>query len=76
MARVYPSEFSSLLLDGAAARERDLLLVLQRQLPEDHTIYHGLHWSRLEHGLTVLGRIQFLVLCPSGLLIAILMKTG
>ncbi|HEX4844284.1 MAG TPA: ATP-binding domain-containing protein [Limnobacter sp.] len=76
MARVYPSEFGSLLLDGAAARERDLLLDLQQQLPDAYTVYHGLHWSRLEHGLTVLGRIQFLVLSPSGVLIALLMKTG
>ncbi|HEX4918678.1 MAG TPA: ATP-binding domain-containing protein [Limnobacter sp.] len=76
MARVYPSEFGSLSLDGVAARERDLLLVLQQQLPADYTVYHGLHWSRLEHGLTVLGRIQFLVLCPSGVLVALLMKTG
>lgn len=75
-ARVYPSDTSELALDGAQARERDVLLQLQGQLSDDYTIYHGIHWSRIEHGLTVLGRIQFLVLGPSGIVYIILMKTG
>ena len=75
-AKVYPSETSELALDGAHARERDVLLQLQSQLSEAYTIYHGIHWSRIEHGLTVTGRIQFLVLGPSGIVYCILMKTG
>ncbi|WP_334120339.1 ATP-binding domain-containing protein [Limnobacter sp.] len=75
-ATVYPSDTSELALDGAQARERDVLLQLQAQLPENYTIYHGIHWSRIEHGLTVTGRIQFLVLGPSGIVYCILMKTG
>ena len=75
-ATVYPSDTSALALDGAQARERDVLLQLQAQLPGDFTIYHGIHWSRIEHGLTVTGRIQFLVLSPSGLVFIVLMKTG
>lgn len=75
-ARVYPTDTSELALDGVQARERDVLLQLQADLSEDFTIYHGIHWSRIEHGLTVTGRIQFLVLGPSGILYSILMKTG
>ncbi|HEX4855793.1 MAG TPA: ATP-binding domain-containing protein [Limnobacter sp.] len=75
-ARVYPTETSELALDGVQARERDVLLQLQADLPDNFTIYHGIHWSRIEHGLTVTGRIQFLVLGPSGILYSILMKTG
>ncbi|MEQ9107033.1 MAG: ATP-binding domain-containing protein [Limnobacter sp.] len=75
-ATVYPSDTSELALDGAQARERDVLLQLQAQLPDNYTIYHGIHWSRIEHGLTVTGRIQFLVLGPSGIVYCILMKTG
>ena len=75
-AKVYPSDTSELALDGAQARERDVLLQLQAQLPDNYTIYHGIHWSRIEHGLTVTGRIQFLVLGPSGIVYSILMKTG
>jgi hypothetical protein len=75
-ARVYPTDTSELALDGVHARERDVLLQLQSDLPEQFTIYHGVHWSRIEHGLTVTGRIQYLVLGPSGILYSILMKTG
>jgi hypothetical protein len=75
-ARVYPSEYSELMLDGAQVRERDVLLELQAQLPDTFVIYHGLHWSRIEYGLTVTGRIQFLVLSPKAVLYSILMKTG
>lgn len=75
-AKVFPSDTSELALDGAQARERDVLLQLQAQLTEGYTIYHGVHWSRIEHGLTVAGRIQFLVLGPSGIVYSILMKTG
>lgn len=75
-AKVYPTDTSELALDGAQARERDVLLQLQADLPANYTIYHGIHWSRIEHGLTVTGRIQFLVLGPSGIVYSILMKTG
>lgn len=75
-AKVYPTDTSELALDGAQARERDVLLQLQGQLSDAYTIYHGIHWSRIEHGLTVLGRIQFLVLGPSGIVYCVLMKTG
>lgn len=75
-AKVYPTDTSELALDGAQARERDVLLQLQSDLPDNYTIYHGIHWSRIEHGLTVTGRIQFLVLGPSGIVYCILMKTG
>lgn len=76
MARVFPSDISELALDGVQARERDVVLALQQQLPDAYTIYHGVHWSRIEHGFTVTGRIQFLVLSPSGIVYCILMKTG
>ena len=75
-ATVYPSDTSALALDGAQARERDVLMQLQEQLPASFTIYHGIHWSRIEHGLTVTGRIQFLILGPSGIVFIVLMKTG
>lgn len=75
-AKVYPTDTSELALDGAQARERDVLLQLQSDLPDNYTIYHGIHWSRIEHGLTVTGRIQFLVLGPSGIVYCLLMKTG
>ncbi|MCQ8897181.1 ATP-binding domain-containing protein [Limnobacter humi] len=75
-AHVYPSLTPTALTAGWMAREQDLLMQLKARLPDGFVVYHGLHWTRMEHGMTVLGHIQFLVLCPSGLLIGLLMRTG
>ncbi|HEX5487362.1 MAG TPA: ATP-binding domain-containing protein [Limnobacter sp.] len=75
-AQVYPTDYRLLLQDGIARRQADVLDVLSRRLPDGFRVYHGLHWSRLEHGLTVTGQLQFLVLAPHGLVILMSMKTG
>lgn len=75
-ATVYPSGSLGTELEGAHVRERDVLLQLQRSLPNEFIVYHGIHWTRLEHGLTAIGRIQFLVLSPKGHVYCILMRTG
>lgn len=75
-ARIFPSDWKHVPTEGLWGREADALQILASGLGEGYTIYHGIHWTRLEQGLTVLGRIQFLVLTPSGMLVLIAMKTG
>lgn len=75
-ARVFPSDWKLIPAEGLVGREADALQILANGLGEGYTVYHGIHWTRLEQGLTVLGRIQFLVLTPSGMLVLIAMKTG
>lgn len=75
-ARVFPSDWRQQESDSFLARERAALTLLAEGLGDGYTIYHGVHWTRLEQGLTVLGRIQFLVQTPSGMLVLIAMKTG
>lgn len=75
-ARIYPSDWKHIPAEGLWGREADALQILANGLGAGYTVYHGIHWTRLEQGLTVLGRIQFLVLTPSGMLVLIAMKTG
>lgn len=75
-ALVYPSDYRLVLQDGVAGRQADVLDVLRKRLPDGFRVYHGLHWSRLEHGLTVVGHLQFLVLSAQGLVVLMTMKTG
>lgn len=75
-AKVFPSDWKHIPSEGLWGREADALQILANGLGEGYTVYHGIHWTRLEQGLTVLGRIQFLVWTPSGMLVLIAMKTG
>lgn len=75
-ASAYPSVRALPGANPLASREQDVLTQLTAELPQGFHVYHGVHWSRLEAGLTAIGRLQFLVLTPKGLLIAVLMKTG
>lgn len=76
MAAIYPSDINSESLSGQASREWDTLLQLKSSLPDDFSVFHGLHWTRLEAGLTVVGQLQFVLLLPSGGLVCMVMRTG
>lgn len=75
-ARCLPSDWKAQPLKGAAAREFDLMERLSEGLGDGYTIFHGLHWSRLEKGLTVTGRLQFIVLTPRGAILLLAQRTG
>jgi len=76
MPRILPSDWRTLELTGAAAREIETLASLERQLPDFLTVLHGVHWSRIQHGFTVVGEIDFVVLAPSGRLVLVEQKSG
>lgn len=76
MAQVYPSDWQHMTQEGLLARELDILQQLASGLPLSYRVYHGVHWTRLEHNLTVTGRLQFLVVLPSGMLVLVAMRTG
>lgn len=46
MARICPSDITKLALGGAHSPEVETLALLQRSLPQDYTVFHGVHWSR------------------------------
>ncbi len=76
MARIIPDDWEALAVTGAAARERDTLALMARQLGEDYTVYHGVHWTRLEHGHAIFGEADFIIVNRSGNLLVIEQKNG
>src|SRR5690606_20583859 len=76
MARILPTDWRALEATGAAARELETLARLESGLPDSVTVFHGVHWTRVERGFAAIGEIDFVVIAPSGRLLLIEQKTG
>ncbi len=77
MAQVHPAGWKSLEATGAAERELQTLGQLAAGLPDDYTVYHGVHWTRVEQGRhAIFGEIDFAIVGPTGHLLLIEQKTG
>jgi hypothetical protein len=76
MARILPTDWRALEATGAAARELETLGRLEAGLPDSVTVFHGVHWTRVERGFAAIGEIDFVVIAPSGRLLLIEQKTG
>jgi len=76
MARIIPSDLTRLALSGAHEPEITTLAHLKDALPEDYTVFHGVHWSRQYRGATLYGEIDFVVLNRSGQVLCIEQKNG
>ncbi|MBC7782065.1 MAG: ATP-binding domain-containing protein [Proteobacteria bacterium] len=77
MAKVHPDGWRALSAQGAAERELQTLAVLAQGLADDYTVYHGVHWTRIEHGgHTLVGEVDFAIVGPSGRLLLIEQKSG
>jgi hypothetical protein len=66
MARVIPEHWRELRVTGRAEREIETLELLEAGLPDELTVFHGVHWTRIERGFAVIGEIDFVVLGLSG----------
>jgi len=76
VARIVPTDWRSLQASGAVAREIETLAVLEAGLPEELTVVHGVHWTRVNHGTAVFGEIDFVVITPSARIVLIEQKSG
>src|SRR6201996_7998793 len=76
MARIVPDDWKNLAATGAAARERETLALLEGALSDDYTVYHGVHWTRLNQGFSVFGEADFVIVSPSGRVMIVEQKTG
>lgn len=77
MAHIVPDGWQH--LDASAPsvqRELETLRELATMLPDDYTVYHGIHWSTLERGHAVFGEIDFVVVNRTGDLLLIEQKLG
>jgi len=48
----------------------------QGQLPDEYTVFHGVHWTRQYQGTTLYGESDFVVLNPAGRVLFIEQKNG
>lgn len=75
MARIVPDGWEALDFAGAASREIETLRLLAG-LPDDCTVLHGVHWTRIEHGCSIYGEIDFIVIASNGRVLLIEQKSG
>jgi hypothetical protein len=76
LAKILPSDWRALEVSGAAQRELETLAVLERALDGEYTVIHGVHWTRLEHGFSVIGEIDFVILNRAGRVLLVEQKSG
>ncbi len=76
MATIIPDGWREYAVTGAAAREIETLAKLAEALPDTYTVYHAVHWTRLEQGYSVYGEIDFVVVNQAGALLLIEQKSG
>ena len=76
MSHIVPSDISRLALSGGNSKELDTLQQLKTQLPNDYTVFHGVHWSREYDARTQFGEIDFVVLNRAGKVLFIEQKNG
>ena len=76
MARIVPDEIDAAACRGHAARELETLDALERELPDEYTVFHGVHWAHSSARAAFYGEIDFVVVNRLGRLIAIEQKNG
>ena len=76
MATILPDGWRALTSTGAAQREIETLSYLADALPPAYTVYHGVHWSRLEQGFSIFGLLHFVIVNQAGNLLLIEQKSG
>lgn len=76
MARIHPNDLTKLALAGAHSPELETLALLEKSLPQDYSVFHGVHWSREYRSHTVYGEIDFVVVNRAGRVLLIEQKNG
>ncbi|MCY4217832.1 MAG: NERD domain-containing protein [Gammaproteobacteria bacterium] len=76
MAYLIPSDLSQLFLSDPHNPEIPVLKMLGDELPDDYTVFHGVHWSLEYQKWTHFGEIDFVILNQSGKVLVIEQKNG
>jgi hypothetical protein len=77
MAHIHPAGWREMSVTGAAAREIETLGYLEVALEDvPYSIYHGVHWTNVEHGFSAYGEIDFIIVAPNGRVLLIEQKSG
>ncbi len=77
MARLIPDELDDLDVSTSGHRaERQTLLRLRAELPDDLSVYHAVHWAHADRSGSVYGEIDFIIANRYGKLLAIEQKSA
>jgi len=74
MAQLFPEDFQAAETERRFSGELATLLLLKRELSDQHCVFHGVHWTKVEDEATVYGEIDFLIVNPYGKILAIEQK--
>jgi hypothetical protein len=76
MARLLPSDISTLSLSLGETAELRTLETLRSGLPSAYTVFHSVHWTRDAAYKTAFGEADFIVVNQSGEVVVIEQKSG
>jgi len=76
MAYIVPSDVKKLEFTQGNAHELETLAFLQKNLSNEYTVFHGVHWSREYQSWTHFGEIDFVILHKHGGVLFIEQKNG
>lgn len=77
MARLHPAGWEQVPVSPGIERERQTLQQLARALDDTYTVYHGVHWTRVDaRQRTRYGEIDFAIVSAAGHVLLIEQKAG
>ncbi len=76
MARIHPEGWRQLAAGGALARRLETLALLADGLADDYSVFHGIHWTRVEASAALFGELDFIIVGPRGSLLLVVQKSG
>ena len=76
MAYLAPSDLTSVALRSGRTAELQTLDLLRSALPNDYTVFHGVHWSHEWRSVPSFGEVDFIVVNRSGEALVIEQKNG
>ena len=74
MAQIYPDDFHIIEKDSKFHGELETLLRLRDELPDQYSVFHGVHWTKVEDDAAIYGEIDFIIVNPYGKILAIEQK--
>jgi hypothetical protein len=74
MAQIYPDDFQIVEKDSKFHGELETLLRLRDELPDKYSVFHGVHWTKIEDDAAIYGEIDFIIVNPYGKILAIEQK--
>lgn len=76
MARLFPNDYGAAARTEGQKAELDTLEALRARLPDDYTVYHGVHWADEDRRGSAVGELDFVVVNQAGAILLVEQKAG